>query len=406
MARTAHEVRRHRQEAKKGRGPEVLWLNAGDTAKVRCPNVAANLDVSHLPSLSNIKKSVVITKGGQKIGIVGHVTVETRFVSQPGPVSFYDELASVKQESERLAGEGVGIIIVLGHSGIKMDQRMAAEVPQADVVVGAHSHTFLWNGYPPSIETPEGPYPVVVQQASGKKVPVVQAYAYTKYLGKLYLKFDDKGELTNFYGQPQLMEASIPQDEDILNLLAIYQPEVDKMNTKVVGRALGDLEGAVMNGGGIRNTISPLQNGEVTRGDLLGALPFGNSIVSKSLTGEDIVKTLEIGLRSYSDDFGGEFLQVSGIKVVYDLSKPVYSRVKSVEVKVGDDYEDLIPTEKYTVIAPSFLALDGGDGHVILTKHGTHKTTEVLGDIDLIVWYVTTFWNCQHYLLTIISMTT
>lgn len=57
-----------------------------------------------------------------------------------------------------------------------------------DIVVGAHSHTFLYTGTPPDPnDVPFGPYPTVIEQQSGKKVPVVQAYAWSKYLGKLLL---------------------------------------------------------------------------------------------------------------------------------------------------------------------------------------------------------------------------
>jgi hypothetical protein len=50
---------------------------------------------------------------------------------------------------------------------------------------------FIYPGTPPSTETPVGEYPTLVEQTSGKIVPVVQAYAYTKYLGYLALTFDD-----------------------------------------------------------------------------------------------------------------------------------------------------------------------------------------------------------------------
>lgn len=51
-----------------------------------------------------------------------------------------------------------------------------------------HSHSFLYTGNAPDVEPIEGPYPTIVKQQSGKEVPVVQAYAYTKYLGKLHLQ--------------------------------------------------------------------------------------------------------------------------------------------------------------------------------------------------------------------------
>lgn len=111
------------------------------------------------------------------------------------------------------------IIIALGHSGYEADQNIAKEVPLVDLVIGGHTNTFLWNGLKPDIEEPEGDYPTIVEQTSGKKVPVVQAYAYTKYIGHLNIVFDENGEAIEFHGQPLLLDKSIPQDQDVLDIL-------------------------------------------------------------------------------------------------------------------------------------------------------------------------------------------
>ena len=66
-------------------------------------------------------------------------------------------------------------------------------------------------GNPPSIEQPTGPYPTVVTQLSGRKVAVVQAFAFTKYLGVLNLEFDSDGELVSSSGNPRLLDSSVPQ---------------------------------------------------------------------------------------------------------------------------------------------------------------------------------------------------
>lgn len=63
-------------------------------------------------------------------------------------------------------------------------------------------------GKAPSLEGVEGAYPTVVTQPSGRKVPVVQAYAYTKYLGRLQLTFDDEGEIIHMSGDPVLIDGS------------------------------------------------------------------------------------------------------------------------------------------------------------------------------------------------------
>lgn len=83
--------------------------------------------------------------------------------------------------------EGVNIVIALGHSGYDKDQEIARDCPLVDIVVGAHSHSFLYTGTPPDTDSVEGPYPTIVVQKSGKKVPVVQASAFSKYMGILKL---------------------------------------------------------------------------------------------------------------------------------------------------------------------------------------------------------------------------
>ena len=123
-----------------------------------------------------------------------------------------------------MKADGVNIIIALGHSGIERDKQIAALCPDLDLVIGGHckyqylylnycllmcmnitlftfqAHTFLYSGKAPDFETPEGEYPITVTQSNGKKVPVVQCYAFTKYLGYLHLEFDDGGNLIEIDG--------------------------------------------------------------------------------------------------------------------------------------------------------------------------------------------------------------
>lgn len=111
----------------------------------------------------------------------------------------------VSAEAKKLKSQGINILIAVGHSGYKTDQEIAKNCPEVDVVVGAHSHTYLDANKPvadikdSSPEAVRGPYPTVVVQRSGKKVPVVQAYAFTKYMGKLIVKVRGFENTYNFY---------------------------------------------------------------------------------------------------------------------------------------------------------------------------------------------------------------
>lgn len=90
-------------------------------------------------------------------------------------------------EARKLRSQGVNIIIALGHSGFEMDKIIALRCTDVDVVIGGHSHTFLYTGSPPDIEKPEGNYPTIVTKPNGHQVPVLQAYAFTKYMGVINL---------------------------------------------------------------------------------------------------------------------------------------------------------------------------------------------------------------------------
>ncbi|XP_056630200.1 protein 5NUC-like isoform X1 [Diorhabda sublineata] len=477
FARIAHEVRKYRKAAADQSGPEVLFLNAGDTfigtvwytvhtwnisstflnvispdaqslgnhefdkgpdelvrflQKVTFPTVTCNLNLSQEPTLQPyVKNYVVIEKAGRKIGIIGYLTPETVKISSPRNTIFLDEIEEIKKYSEILDSEGVKIIIALGHSGYLKDKEIAEKVPLVDIVIGGHTNTFLWNGAQPDTEAIEGPYPTMVKQPSGKVVPVVQAYAYTKYLGILNATFDENGDLLKSYGNPLLLDNSIPQDEDLLELLDVYSPAVNKVNLETVGTSNVLLDGndikcrrqecnfgnliadafvmykatmspvswsdtpiGFMNGGGIRTSITPDDSKSISRGEILAALPFGNQVVSLKLKGEDLIKTLELGIRGNGETSGGEFLQVSGLLIVYDRSKPAMSRVVSVKTRCGNcdipKYEDIDPTKIYSVVLIDFLA-NGNDGHYILKEKAFDVKNEDLADVDCISWYF------QHY---------
>jgi hypothetical protein len=153
----------------------------------------------------------------------------------------------------------------------------------------------------PSIEQPQGPYPTYIKQSSGKVVPVVQAYCYSKYVGKLDLYFDADGELkvpVDGAGvqnaQPHLLDNSIKIDEEVLKVIEKYRPNMTDYTTDVgvittklatngsretnIGNAIADsmvkagewVDATIgfMNNGGIRSVPSTFLALTKTLGDL------------------------------------------------------------------------------------------------------------------------------------------
>lgn len=63
------------------------------------PVVTANLDLRKEPELAQIKSLkdyVILTVNDVKIGIVGYLTPDTKFLAQTGGVEILEEVASIK----------------------------------------------------------------------------------------------------------------------------------------------------------------------------------------------------------------------------------------------------------------------------------------------------------------------
>ena len=133
-------------------------------------------------------------------------------------------------------------------------------------------------------------------------------------------------------------------------------------------REVNGSEVAFQNAGGLR---ADLPEGPITKGNVLDAFPFHNTLVSTHMTGRQIKAILEQGV---SLERG--LIQVSGIKAVYDLNKPINDRVISLEIE-GSPVE---MSRKYSVATQSFLA-QGGDLYNTFLEVSYHDTKINLSDV-------------------------
>lgn len=54
-----------------------------------------------------------------------------------------------------------------------------------------------------------------MKQKSGKLVPIVQAYAYAKYLGRILITFDDNNNVISAAGNSMLMDNKVAKGNQI-----------------------------------------------------------------------------------------------------------------------------------------------------------------------------------------------
>lgn len=348
--------------------------------KVNFPVLSANIDVSQDDLLTGkIEKSTVLEVGGESIGIVSVLAEDTPETSSPGDAVIFSSAADAAQaEIDALTEDGVNKIILLTHVGLARDRELAETLTGVDLIIGGHSHSLLSNdddgaadGYP----------------AMANGVPIVQAYAYGKYLGELNLTFDDAGEVTEISGAPVLLDASVAEDEATVARVRELAEPLEELRSTVVAEAVAPIEGdrtvcrarecsmgsliadamlarvkdqgidvAIQNGGGIRASIDA---GEITMGEIMTVLPFQNTLATFQVTGETLVAALENGVSQIADG-AGRFAQVAGMSYAVDASAEVGNRVSN--VMIGGEPVEM--DKLYGVVSNNYMR-NGGDGYAM-----------------------------------------
>jgi len=377
-------------------GPEGLadFINSVDF-----PVVSANIDASADADLAGlIVPYAVLDVNGQQIGVVGYTTEDTEILSSPGDDVVFNNIdTAVADAIAELEGMGINKIVALSHAGYGRDQDLAAVTDGIDVIVGGHTHSLLSN----DDEDADGPYPTVVNSPNGDPVLIVSAESYGKYLGRLDVAFDENGVPSSWDGGPILLDASVEEDPEILAQAMELDDPLEELRTELIGVADVDLDGdrdscrfgectmgdliadsvvwgteaqgtqiVILNGGGIRAGIGA---GDISVGDVLEVLPFGNLISTFGLTGADVVAALENGVsraENPDNEGTGRFAQVSGLRYSWDGSQPEGERIVSVEV-MGEDgsYTEIDPEAVYQVASNDFMR-GGGDGYSVFEENG------------------------------------
>ncbi|WP_028854993.1 5'-nucleotidase C-terminal domain-containing protein [Psychrilyobacter atlanticus] len=333
---------------------------------------------------------------GVRVGIFGLATPETAYKTNPTnveAVTFDDPIASAKESVTALKAEGVNYIVALSHLGVDEDSvytsiKLAQEVDGIDLVVDGHSHTTLEEGM------------------WVKDTLIVQSGFYDKNLGEVTIKLGKDGskvETAKLFTKEYAME-NVEEDPAVRAIIDEVNTENEKITSVVVGETpvlldgerndvragetnLGDMiteamltktgaEGVITNGGGIRASI---QKGTITRGDVISVLPFGNYVVVKEITGQDLKDAIENGVQSYPDARGA-FPHVAGFTFKFDPMKEVGNKVYDVTFNNG---EKLDLTRTYKIATNDFMAV-GGDKYASLkgkkTVNEYESIEEILGE--------------------------
>ena len=324
------------------------------------PFLSANILDERGALLPGVKPYILIRKKGLKIAVIGITTPETHYATKPENLKGF-RVAAVEKVLPgliaKLRKEGAGPVVVLSHLGLDEDRELASKVEGIDLIVGGHSHT------------------EVKTAVTVGATRIVQAGYYGQQLGVLAIAVDRESRRVVRCPEKRILRKvkagpGDPVDAAVAAVIKTYDDQIREEFGRAVGETRVDLakrpfesnlgnlvcdamrwatgaDVAVQNNGGIRTT---LPRGTISLEQVFMLLPFDNNLMTMDLTGAQLVSILEQNARTDG------MLQVSGLRVVYDLSAPEGSREK--ELAVGGTPAE--PSRTYRVTTNDFLAA-GGD---------------------------------------------
>jgi 5'-nucleotidase len=384
-------------------------LQAAVTNHANFPILASNMNFSAtdpaddglaaLAAAGVIQQKLIKNVGGLKVGFFGLIGADAvRVTPQAAPLTFDPiDVAAARMVKELRETDQVDLVIALSHSGIDHngqgeDAVLASKVPGIDVIISGHTHDTL------------------AQPARVGNTLIVTAGAYTAYLGALALTVTPSGTPG---AQPavavdsytlQTIDDTSAGDATTQGAVDAYIAGLDMSLApsgltykKVVASTAADLplpaqqEAPVGNlvtdayraitaavqptappalavdaNGQLRASIVAGKTGKIWFADLFRVTPLGIGpdqvpgypLVTFYLSAKDIRSGLELDAAPevVPDQ---EFLQVSGIKVTYDRSKPLFGRVTSLKLVTpsGEQALDLNDTATcYQVVTTNYVA--------------------------------------------------
>jgi 5'-nucleotidase len=351
---------------------------------------------------------------GVQIAFIGMTLEGTPTIVTPSGISelnFLDEADTVNALVPELKKRGIETIVVLIHEGgfqvpssspVDSCEGISGPIVEivnnlddaVDVVISGHTHQ---------------PYNCVIDN----KI-VTSAFSFGRLVTKIDLTIaQSTRDVVSMTADNRIVTRDVPKDSLLTALIAKYNAIAAPLANRVIGSitadilrannaagesALGDViaDGqldatndpgfgdavvAFMNPGGIRADLTYASSvgegdGNVTYGEMFTVQPFGNSMVTMTLTGAQIETMLEQQFVGCMGQTGTRILQVSaGFTYSWSLSGAACNKVDPASIKLNDVVID--PSASYRVTVNSFLA-DGGDNFSVL-RQGTDRLG---GEVD------------------------
>ncbi|WP_239257044.1 bifunctional metallophosphatase/5'-nucleotidase [Listeria ilorinensis] len=258
---------------------------------VVCCNVYADQARTKHPDWAH--PVIYFEKSGLKIAVIGATAPFSEYYEALG-WGIEEPLQAIKREVAALP-EDVSTVILLSHLGLPTDERIAAEIPEIDVILGGHTHHLLEDG----------------KQIEGTLLAACGRWG--EYVGKIELVFSDDGRLQTKQAVTFPTETlPAPADEEA-QIEAYFEKGKDALAEKVVAlpaklshnwfgdSQIADLfyeaacewthaDSFLTNAGIYMTDLGP---GNVTAFDIHQLLPHPLNLIVLSMTGRELGVLIE-----------------------------------------------------------------------------------------------------------------
>ncbi len=359
-----------------GLGPLAKLVEMGGTT---CPIISCNIDREDGQPF--VPGAVLFPIGqGHDLKVVGITTPETPLKTTPDNVKglvFKDPVERVRREIERHAAKP-GPVVVISHCGWQADAEVATHVRGIPLIAGGHDQILMF----PARKVEE--------------TWLLQAFEKCKFLGRADLSYDYATRKAEVFSTTMYkITPRLPEDPACKAIVAEYAAQMSAKFAETICTAKTFLDGergriryeetnlgnlladimrqrtnaqvALLNAGAIRSSIN---EGPVTMGDVLKAVPYANDLMTVRLEGRVLRAMLERAVKCARDEEDGGFLHVSGISLAIEGRTLATAKVGDVPLDDG---------AIYTVAVTSFMK-SGGDGYHWLVDLPCDNTRVLLRD--------------------------
>ncbi len=373
-------------------GQEIIRANA---AAADFPILSANATVARTGKLLDFCTPYIIREvNGVRVAIIGLTTRITPSIVTPKYVeglAFTDYEEAIRNTVPQARAEGAELLIVISHVCPDELRKLipAASELSIPLLAGGHCHSQLEN-------------------FEEQGVRIIGAGAHWQSFAQIDITFDTSTKQV-LKTQAELVPIEYPvgdnpfaTDPDIEAIVAEWSARVEKELGEVIGYSISgvgkdwplynllldawlwtfpEADIAISNFGGYREALPP---GDLTRADIVAALPFDNTIIDVELSGSQV----EENLLCCGGAVAGFTYRRSGNQIRANLK----------------DGGALLPEAKYRVLVNSFI-YDGGSGYLFSDQNPNGYDTGIHWRDPIINWILSRQTTREHPLEALLDST-